>query len=484
MTDFVLAVDQGTTGTTTLLVDSGGRVVRRAAREIRQHFPRPGWVEHDPDELWRSVVATIEEVVRDAPGRIAALGITNQRETTILWDRASGRAVHPAIVWQCRRTAGACRALAPHAALFRERTGLPLDAYFSGTKIRWILDAVRPPDPGALAFGTVDSWLVGKLTGGLVHATDFTNASRTLLFDIHRRTWDGELAAILGVPTSLLPEVRASGAHYGDVTSIEAIRGVPIRAVVGDQQAALFGQGCFTKGTLKNTYGTGGFLMLNTGGGAVASSRGLVTTLAVSGDGAPCFALEGSVFIAGAAIQWLRDGLGLLAHSAESETLARSVPDNGGVYFVPAFVGLGAPYWAMEARGAILGLTRGTTRAHVARAALEALAYQTRDVVDVMRAEAGIAPARIAVDGGAAANDFLLQFQADVLDVAIARPRSIESTSLGAAAIAGVAAGVWRDAAAFAATQEIERVFEPRMDAALRARLLAGWDHAVRRVLA
>ncbi len=359
MTACVIGLDQGTTGTTAILVDARGRVLRRAAREIPQHFPQPGWVEHDPDDLWRTAVETIEEVARDAPEPIAALGLTNQRETTILWDRTTGRPLHRAIVWQCRRTADRCRELAPHAALFRERTGLPLDAYFSGTKIRWILDRVELPRMDNVAFGTVDAWLSWNLTGGQTHATDFTNASRTLLFDLRRRAWDPQLAEILGVPLEILPEVRASNANYGTVDAIPALRGVAIHAVIGDQQSALFGQGCFAKGSLKNTFGTGGFLVMNTGDEAVRSERGLVTTLAVAEDGGPCFALEGSVFIAGAAIQWLRDGLGIIESSSEVEALARSVPDTGGVVLVPAFVGLGAPHWAMDARGAIVGLTRG-----------------------------------------------------------------------------------------------------------------------------
>jgi glycerol kinase len=458
--------------------------MRRAAREIPQHFPALGWVEHDPDDLWRTVVETIEELASAAPAPIAALGLTNQRETTILWDRATGRPVHRAIVWQCRRTADHCRTLAPHADLFRERTGLPLDAYFSGTKIRWILDRAALPPPDRIAFGTVDSWLLWNLTGGAVHATDFTNASRTLLFDIHRRVWDRELAERLDVPLTILPEVRASNARFGEVASIPKLRGVPIHAVIGDQQAALFGQGCFRKGSLKNTYGTGGFLMMNTGAEAVRSRQGLVTTLGVGEDGDACFALEGSVFIAGAALQWLRDGLGVLTSASESEALARSVPDSGGVVFVPAFVGLGAPHWEMDARGAILGLTRGSTRAHVVRAALESLAFQTRDVFEVMRREASVDPPRLRVDGGAAANDFLLQFQADVLDVPVERPRVLESTALGAAALAGVACGVWPDAGAFASTQEMDRSFTPSMDPAHRRASLEAWEHALRQVLA
>jgi glycerol kinase len=498
MSEFVLAIDQGTTGTTTILVDESGAIVRRAYREIPQYFPQPGWVEHDPEEIWRSVVETVEEVAAKPPGRIRALGLTNQRETTILWDRDTGRPLHKAIVWQCRRTADLCRELSSHTELFRARTGLPLDAYFSGTKIRWLLERI-PEARGAaaksaaakggaggskIAFGTVDSWLLWKLTGGNVHATDCTNASRTLLYDIHHRQWDPELAGILHVPIDILPEVRNSSAHYGEVSDIPALRGVPILGVVGDQQGALFGQGCFDRGSLKNTYGTGGFLVLNTGDEAVDSKRGLVTTLAVKGDGKPCFALEGSIFIAGAAIQWLRDGLGLLAHSRESEPMARAVADNGGVYFVPALVGLGAPHWRMDARGTIVGLTRGAKREHIVRAALEAMAYQTRDVMDVMRAEAHVDPKRLAVDGGAAANDFLLQFQADILGVPVFRPRVIETTSWGAAAIAGIGAGVWKSSGEFAKLSHVDRVFEPTMSERDRGHHLRGWQRAVAQTLA
>jgi len=496
MSDFVLAIDQGTTGTTTILVDESGAIVRRAYREIPQYFPQPGWVEHDPEEIWRSVVETVDEVATKAPGPVRAVGLTNQRETTILWDRDSGRPLHKAIVWQCRRTADLCRELSPHAELFRARTGLPLDAYFSGTKIRWLLERIpqaRDIAKGGgagdaararIAFGTVDSWLLWKLTGGKVHATDCTNASRTLLYDIHRSQWDSQLAGILQVPLEILPEVRDSSAHFGDVSTIASLPGVPILGVVGDQQGALFGQGCFERGSLKNTYGTGGFLVLNTGDQAVDSKRGLVTTLAVNGDGRPCFALEGSIFIAGAAIQWLRDGLGLLQSSSESEPMARAVPDNGGVYFVPALVGLGAPHWRMDARGTIVGLTRGAKREHIVRAALEAMAYQTHDVMQVMRAEARVEPQRLAVDGGAAANDFLLQFQADILGIPVIRPRVIESTSWGAAAIAGIRAGVWKSSADFAKLSAIDRTFEPAMSDRERNGHLRGWQRALTQTLA
>jgi len=475
----VLAIDQGTTGTTTVLVGRDGVPVARAYRELPQHFPRPGWVEHDANDIWRTVVETVEEVLAAQPGPVAAVGITNQRETAVLWDRRSGEPVHRAIVWQCRRTKELCESLSGHAELFRERTGLPLDAYFSGTKIRWLLDHLDA-DPSRLAFGTVDSWLIWKLTGGDVHATDPTNASRTLLYDIRRLAWDDELGAVLGVPLSLMPEVRASVGDFGRVSTIPALSGVPIAGVAGDQQAALFGQGCFEAGSMKNTYGTGCFALLNTGSERRPSKRGLLTTVAVAGDGSACWALEGSVFIAGAAIQWLRDGLGLLENAARSEAAARAVDDNAGVYLVPAFVGLGAPHWDMDARGTITGLTRGARREHVIRAALEAMAYQTHDVLAVMEQEGGVTVDRLAVDGGAAANDFLLQFQADVLDRTVLRPAVLESTALGAAYLAGLGCGVWADAAELSRLHRIEREFTPDMDPAERTRLLEGWQRAVR----
>ncbi|MBZ0267605.1 glycerol kinase GlpK [bacterium] len=475
----VLAIDQGTTGTTTALFGADGRQIARAYRELPQHFPQPGWVEHDAHDIWRTVVETVEELLAAHPGTVDAVGITNQRETAILWDRETGEPIHRAIVWQCRRTKELCESLAEHAGLFRERTGLPLDAYFSGTKIRWLLDHVDA-DPARLAFGTVDAWLVWKLTGGRVHATDPTNAARTLLFDIRRLAWDKELAGILGVPLAMMPEVRNSVGDFGTVSTIPALDGVPIAGMAGDQQAALFGQGCFNAGGMKNTYGTGCFALLNTGQEVRASEHGLLTTVAVGGDGRPCWALEGSVFIAGAAIQWLRDGLGLLADASESEAAARSVPDNAGVYLVPAFVGLGAPHWDMDARGAIVGLTRGATRAHLIRAALESMAYQTHDVVRVMEREAGVKVERLAVDGGAAANDFLMQFQADVLGCTIERPDVLESTALGAAYLAGLGVGVWKDAAELSGLRRVEREFVPALPAEERRRRLEGWQHAIR----
>lgn len=476
----ILAIDQGTTGTTTVLVDRKGRVARKAYREFRQIYPKPGWVEHDPMEIWQTVVDTVNELAKGGKLDVAAVGITNQRETTVLWERSTGRPVHNAIVWQCRRTADLCEQLAPHAHVFKERTGLPLDAYFSGTKIRWLLENVDVPDPGDLVFGTIDTWLIWKLTGGKVHATDYTNASRTLIYNIADRKWDAALCAHLHVPENILPDVRRSAADYGTVTTIDALDGLPIAGVAGDQQAALFGQACFESGDIKNTYGTGCFLMMNTGDRPVASSNGLLTTLAADGTGAPCYALEGAVFIAGAAIQWLRDELRLIDSAADSEAAARAVDDNGGVYLVPAFVGLGAPHWNMNARGTIVGLTRGANRNHIVRAALEAMAYQTHDVLEAMEQDTGLVSDHVVVDGGAVANDFLLQFQSDVINKTIRRPHQIESTALGAAYLAGLQSGFWSSAADLSALKSYEREFAPSMAESEREALLAGWRRAIR----
>ncbi|MGH7388373.1 MAG: glycerol kinase GlpK [Candidatus Rokuibacteriota bacterium] len=487
----VLALDQGTTGSTALVVDPDGRVRSRGYAELPQHFPRPGWVEHDPEEIWSTTGQAASAALKGAGvsgGEVAAVGITNQRETTLLWDRASGAPIHRAIVWQCRRTADACERLRARGCepLVRERTGLVLDAYFSGTKVGWLLDAVpgarERAQRGELAFGTVDSWLLWKLTGGRVHATDVTNASRTLLLGLRAVDWDAEMLALFRVPREVLPRVLPSSGVFGETTDLGWLpRGVPIAGVAGDQQAALFGQACFEPGSAKNTYGTGCFLLLNTGGTPVASTRGLVTTIAWRLDGRTTYALEGSVFIAGAAVQWLRDGLGLLRTAAESRALAESVPDTGGVYLVPAFVGLGAPHWDMYARGAIVGLTRGTTAAHLTRAALEAIAYQSRDVLEAMVADAGLAVRELRVDGGAAANDFLCQFQADITDVPVLRPAVIETTALGAAYLAGLGAGVWRSLDGVAARASVERTFTPAMDATTRARRYDDWRRAVER---
>ena len=488
---YVLALDQGTSGSTALVVDVDGAVRGRGSTELPQHYPRPGWVEHDPEDIWRTVGEAACKALADAgiAGRdVAAVGITNQRETTMLWDRASGVPIHNAIVWQCRRTAEACDRLRAAGAerLTRERTGLVLDAYFSGTKIGWLLDTVpgarRRAERGELAFGTVDSWLLWKLTAGRVHATDVTNASRTLCLDLRRVEWDAEMLDLLRVPREVLPAlVDSSGvcAETADVGWLPA--GVPIAGVAGDQHAALFGQACYTPGSAKNTYGTGCFLLVNTGERAIPSKHGLLTTIAWRIGGRPTYALEGSVFIAGAALQWLRDGLGIITAAADSEPLARSVSDTGGVYFVPAFVGLGAPYWDAYARGAVVGLTRGTTRAHLARAALEAIAYQSRDVLEAMAADAGCAIAALKVDGGAVANDFLCQFQADILGADVVRPAVIETTALGAAYLAGLGAGLWPNLDTIAARHAVERTFHPAMERGTRARLYEGWQRAVER---
>jgi glycerol kinase len=488
---YVLALDQGTSGSTALVIDGEGAVRGRGYAELTQHYPQPGWVEHDPEEIWRTVGEAASKALADAGvgGRdVRAVGITNQRETTILWERATGAPIHRAIVWQCRRTAETCDRLRASGAeaMVRERTGLVLDAYFSGTKIGWLLDTVpdarRRAGRGELAFGTVDSWLLWKLTAGRVHATDVTNASRTLCLDLRRVEWDPAMLALLGVPREVLPAlVDSSGvcAETADVGWLPA--GVPIAGIAGDQHAALFGQACYATGSAKNTYGTGCFLLVNTGERAMASAHGLLTTIAWRLGGTTTYALEGSVFIAGAAVQWLRDGLGIIATAAESEPLARSVPDTGGVYFVPAFVGLGAPYWDAYARGAVLGLTRGTTRAHLARAALEAIAYQSRDVLEAMTADAGVAVRALKVDGGAVANDFLCQFQADILDADVVRPAVIETTALGAAYLAGLGAGLWPSLDIIAARHAVQRTFHPAMDHGTRARLYDGWRRAVER---
>ncbi len=479
----ILAIDQGTTGTTCMLFDPSGRVLARAYRELRQIYPRPGWVEHDPEEIWQTVVGCVEEVLSTRPAEVAAIGITNQRETTVVWERATGRPVHHAIVWQCRRTSDRCARYGSESAHITGRTGLPVDAYFSATKVRWILDHHPEADPAGLAFGTVDAWLVWKLTGGRVHATDVTNASRTLLFDIRNRRWDPDLAELFGVPECMLPEARPSMGGFGRVSSIAALDGVPIAAVAGDQQAALFGQCCFDRGAVKNTYGTGCFMMMNTGSEFVRSSNGLLTTLALDGNGDSCFALEGSVFIGGAVIQWLRDGLHLIDDAADSEPIALQAGSNGGVYLVPAFVGLGAPHWNMEARGVITGLTRGSGREHIVRAALESIAFQSHDVFRAMVADTGIEPQALTVDGGAVRNGFLMQFQADMLGIPVHRPANIESTALGAACLAGLRAGVWPSSAGFRALNAVERTFSPEMESTCRAQLIEGWRKALRQTL-
>jgi glycerol kinase len=491
VTPFVLALDQGTSGSTAMVLDGRGRVRGHGYAELPQYYPRPGWVEHDPDEIWATTAAAARAALTGAGldgAAVAAIGIANQRETTIVWDRATGRPIHRAIVWQCRRTAPLCERLRDEGLepLVRTRTGLVLDAYFSGTKIRWLLDEVpgarRRAERGELAFGTVDSWLLWQLTGGRVHATEASNASRTLCLDIGAVRWDGTMIGRLGVPASLLPDIRPTIGRFGETCDLGWLpAGVPITGIAGDQQAALFGQACFEPGMAKNTCGTGCFLLLNTGREVITSDRGLLTTVAWQIGGETVYALEGSVFAAGAAIQWLRDGLGLLGNAGESQELAESVRDTGGVYLVPAFAGLGAPYWDMYARGALLGVTRGTTRAHVVRAALEAIAYQSRDVLEAMLADAHLPLRTIRVDGGAAANDFLCQFQADIMHAEVLRPAVIETTALGAAYLAGLGAGIWSSLDEVARNAVLDRRFVPAMAAERRAELYGGWLRAVER---
>ncbi len=456
----VLALDQGTTGSTALVIAQDGRVLGRGYREFPQHFPRPGWVEHDPDEIWRSVLDAAQAAIHAAGETPQAIGITNQRETVVAWERATGKAVHRALVWQDRRTTERCRELRAELgdAYPAQRTGLVWDPYFSGTKIEWLLREVpglaRRATAGEVVFGTVDAWLTFRLTDGRAFVTDHTNASRTLLYNIRTRSWDPDLLALFGVPPESLPAVRPSSGTVGVVDRRHFGAEVPIAGLAGDQQAALWGQGCWMPGEAKCTYGTGAFLLMVIGGssgrgGRSGSESKLLTTIACDATGQPTYALEGSVFIAGAAVQWLRDGLGVIKHAAETEALARSVPDTGGVCFVPAFVGLGAPHWEADARGTIVGLTRGTSRAHLVRAALEAMAFSTRDVVDRMSQESGVRLAGLKVDGGAAANAWLVQFQADVLGVRVGRPDVVETTALGAGGLAGLATGVWRSAQEF-----------------------------------
>jgi glycerol kinase len=492
--DLVLAIDQGTTSSRAIAFDHGGRAVASAQREFEQRYPAAGHVTHDPEALWESQLAVAREVVDTAGGaeRFVAIGVTNQRETTVVWDRATGRPVADAIVWQSRITASFCERLKAqgYEPLFRARTGLPLDAYFSGPKIRYILDAEPAlrarAERGELAFGTVDSFLIWRLTGGQVHATDVSNASRTLLFDIHRLAWDDELLDIIGVPRAMLPEVRPTSGSFGETEPSLFGRPIPIAAAAGDQQAATFGQACFEPGQAKNTYGTGAFLIRNTGNEAVQSEHGLLTTVAwqLAVGGAATYALEGSVFVAGAAVQWMRDGLRAIGAAADIEALAAGIDETGGVYLVPAFVGLGAPYWDPHARGALVGLSRGSGLPQIARATIESIAYQVRDVLEAMDADAGAGSRALRVDGGAAGNDTLLQFQADILGVPVERPVVAETTALGAACLAGLAVGFWRDPGEVAANWALDRRFEPRMDPARRERLLRGWHRAVQRSLA
>ena len=483
---FILALDQGTTSSRAILFDSGQRIVSVAQRDFAQHYPREGWVEHDPMEIYSTQAGMMAEAVTKSgidPRKIAAIGVTNQRETAIVWERATGRPVYPAIVWQCRRTAAICDRLKAEGAgeMIRKKTGLLIDAYFSATKIRWILDEVpgaqQRAERGEPLFGTVDSWLIWKLTGGAAHVTDPTNASRTMLYNIHTLDWDQELLDLLSIPRAMLPEVRSSSEIYG-YTDLCGVR-VPIAGIAGDQQAALFGQCCFERGEAKNTYGTGCFLLMNMGETPCESRNGLITTVAVSRGGRIQYALEGSVFVGGAVVQWLRDELRLISDRAEIGPLARTVEDTGGVYLVPAFTGLGAPHWDMYARGCVMGLTRGTTRAHLARAAEESIAYQVAELVGAMERDTGTALKTLNADGGASRDGFLMQFQADILGRPVRRPAILETTALGAALLAGLAVGVWDS------TEQIRRgrgqgaLFSPEMPPQQRERLLAGWSRAV-----
>jgi glycerol kinase len=493
MGKLVLAIDQGTTGTRTYLFDRAGKVVGSAYQEFTQYFPKPGWVEHDALEIWESVGATGKKALKSAgakPKDVVTIGITNQRETTVIWDRKSGKPIHRAIVWQCRRTSHRCDELKRRGLenKFRSRTGLVLDAYFSGTKVEWLLKNVpgtlARARKGQLAFGTIDTWLLWNLTGGKSHVTDYSNASRTLLFNIFTKKWDSQLLRILSVPASLLPKAQPSASAFG-VTSAKSYlgAGIPITGIAGDQQAALFGQDCHEPGTLKNTYGTGCFLLLNIGKKKILSKNRLLTTLACDAKGQPVYALEGSVFIGGAAIQWIRDGLQLIKTSPESEKVAASVKDTGGVYLVPAFVGLGAPYWDSQARGAFLGITRGTTRAHLVRAALESLAYQSRDLVEAMLKDSHLKLKELRVDGGACKNNLLMQFQADLLNIKINRPEVVETTARGVAYLAGLQAGVWKSTRELQHLRQVDRVFRPKMKEQERQRLWSGWKWAVGQVL-
>ncbi|SPE59986.1 glycerol kinase [Verrucomicrobia bacterium] len=488
MEKYILAIDQGTTSSRAILFDHAGSIKSVAQREFKQFYPQPGWVEHDANEIWATQAGVVAEAIAGAgisAKELAAIGITNQRETTVVWDRQSGEPICRAIVWQDRRTAEYCdelkrRGLAP---LIQQKTGLVLDAYFSGTKLKWILDHVtgarRQAEAGKLAFGTVDSWLAWKLTNGAVHVTDASNASRTLLYNIHTNEWDAELLELFQIPAAVLPQVKASSEIYGDTASRIFASSVPLAGIAGDQQAALFGQMCVHPGMLKHTYGTGGFMVLNTGETAIASKNNLLTTVGWRIKDQVTYALEGSIFIAGAVVQWLRDGLGLIKTSAEVEALADSVKDNGGVYLVPAFAGLGAPHWDQFARGTIVGITRGTTAGHLARAALESIAFQTADVLAAMEADAGMPIKELRVDGGATVNDALMQFQADLLGVPLVRPTIRETTALGAAYLAGLAVGFWKDTKDLARQWQREKEFQPSMNKAQVTQLKHGWQKAV-----
>ena len=488
MKKYILAIDQGTSSSRAIVFDKKGNIVALAQQEFEQHFPKPGWVEHDAAEIWQTVQHVVRQALREVnPAQIAAIGITNQRETTVVWNRHTGQPVHHAIVWQSRQTMDICddlkrRGLEPAV---RAKTGLVVDAYFSGSKIKWILDntpgARAAAEAGDLLFGTIDTWVLWNLTTEKTHATDYTNASRTMLYNIHDRHWDAELCAALDVPQAMLPKVMDSSAVFGHARAeVVGLGGIPVSGMAGDQQAALFGQGCFAEGMAKNTFGTGCFMLMNTGERAVSSTNGLLTTIAWGIGGQVEYALEGSIFVAGSAVKWLRDTAELIREAADTEELAKSVASNDGVYVVPAFVGLGTPYWDSEVRGAIFGLTRGTGKAHLVRATLESIAYQTKDVLSVMERDSGIRLKALRVDGGAVRNDFLMQFQADVLGTEVERPVVQETTALGAAYLAGLAVGFWKDRADIAANWQLEKTFKPKMKKADARKLYKGWQLAVR----
>jgi glycerol kinase len=491
MRKFIMAIDQGTTGTRVMIVDKKGTIVSSAYTEFPQIYPKPGWVEHNAEIIWDSTIQVMNQAFKDADitaANILGIGITNQRETSVIWDRKTLKPVHNAIVWQCRRSAGICdemkdKGLEP---VFKKKTGLVLDAYFSGTKVKWLLDEhpeIRSrAEAGELAFGTIDTWIIAKLTGGRVHVTDYTNASRTLMYNIHEKKWDDELLEHLGIPASLLPKVVSSSEIVGESDPHVTGAAIPIAGIAGDQQAALFGQGCFSEGQAKNTYGTGCFMLLNIGSKKVEPESGLILTLACDSEGKPCYAMEGSIFIGGAVMQWLRDGLGLVSSAAESQAIAESVKDTDGVYFVPAFAGLGAPYWDMYARGGILGITRGTTRAHIIRAALEGIAFQVKDLIGAFESVTGEKFTELRVDGGACKNNFLMQFQADTLGCPIDRSSYIESTGMGAAFLAGMATGFWSSSDEVKNLRKSDKVFYPKINEESRARMYDGWIDAISRV--
>ena len=489
MEPFILSIDAGTTGITVVILDKRASICKKYYSEFTQYYPQSGWVEHDAEEIWTVTSNLIQSAFKEyPPSNCAAIGITNQRETTLIWDRKTGKPIHKAIVWQCRRTQEICTNLknAGYEKLFKGKTGLVIDSYFSGTKIQWLLDHVDgargKAEMGELAFGTIDSWLLWKLTGGYIHATDFTNASRTMIFNIETKKWDEELLQILTIPSTLLPDVKNSSGEFGKTDKQLFGEAIPITGVAGDQQAALYGQGCFEKGTSKCTYGTGCFLLTNTGDEQINSTSGLLTTMACNAEGKPIYALEGSVFIGGAVIQWLRDELQILSHASESEKMALAVEDSNGVIIVPAFTGLGAPYWDMNARGIITGLSRGVNRNHIVRAALEGIAFQVHDLLDSISKDLDGNISVLQVDGGAVANNFLMQFQADILQIKIDRPKNIESTALGAGMLAGLGVGFWKNPAELKAVRETDQIFIPTMSDDKRTELLSNWKLAIRKV--